>query len=487
MSPARATRVRRHTPRVSNVQAALLAIVAIGLACWFVFGGSLPWAGSPFVLRAAFTANTDLHIPSPVRISGVDVGEVVSVRRIRGSTSAGLVTMHIDRSGLPIHADATATIRSRLFLEGNFYVQLDPGTPTAAVLRSGSTLPAANTSGPVQLDRVLSALDQNARANLQELVRGLGGALNAPPTAVDEAGQDRSVRRLTGAQALNLNLRYAPGAFEASAIVNQALLGEQPHDLSGVVSGSSRVFGGLSANAGALEQLISGFDRTLGALAAEQQALSATIGDLPPLLRAADAADTELDASFAPTQAFATDILPGVRRLGPAIAALEPWIRQLTALNSRPELGTLLSDLGPAVRHTTAEISPLESLLSQAGTLARCFTRVVLPDSSEVIQDPPATTGLKVYQEMLQSAVGIAGAAQNFDGNGRFLRASAGGGAQLVQTPALPVGPLYGNAVLAPLGTRPAFAGGPPPIDSSRACYRNPVPALSSAATGAAP
>ena len=77
-----------------------------------------------------------------------------------------------------------------------------------------------------------------------------------------------------------------------------------------------------------------------------------------------------------------------------------------------------------------------------------------------MIQDPPNTTGVSVWQELLESAVGIAGAGQNFDGNGRYLRSTPAGGWNAVQTGNLgSQGPLFGNAVLAPLGTRPAFPG----------------------------
>ena len=55
----------------------------------------------------------------------------------------------------------------------------------------------------MQLDRVLSALTRTARANLQTLLQGLGGALNGRPTAAEDATQDPSVRGLTGGQALN--------------------------------------------------------------------------------------------------------------------------------------------------------------------------------------------------------------------------------------------------------------------------------------------
>ena len=229
--------MRRHQPRISPVQAAIAAIVAIAIVCYLVFGGSVPFGSKPFVLNAVFTSNTEIHIPSPVRIAGVEVGEVTGVRRIANGSDAGIVTMTIDSDGLPIHADATADIRERIFLEGNVYVDLHPGSPSAPALSSGATLPAANTSGPVQLNTILSSLDASSRANLQKLLRGLGAALSAPPSALADATADPSVRGLTGAQALNAALRYSAGAFKASAIVNEALLGAQPHDLARAVAG----------------------------------------------------------------------------------------------------------------------------------------------------------------------------------------------------------------------------------------------------------
>ena len=480
--------MRRHTPRVSNLQAAIAAAALILLVTYLIFGGPVPFTSSGFVLRAVFTANTELHIPSPVRIAGVDVGEVTSVRPLKGSTTAGVVTMHIESSGLPIHSDATAQIRSRIFLEGNFYVDLHPGSPEAPILHSGATLPAANTSGPVQLDRILSALNTPARSSLQRLVRGLGSALNGPPSSAQDAAQAPSVRGLTGAQALNHALSYSAQAFTASAIVNQALLGERPHDLSGVVSGSAEVLRGLSQSPSQLSGLVDSFQRTMATLASRQQQLSASIATLPGLLRSADGADEALDASFAPTQAFARQILPGLHQLAPTIRVALPWLDQLSALLSKPELGGLLTQLAPAVQHTASALHATVGLLDRSDELARCLVQDVVPTGNQVISDPPVGTGEKVYQELFQSAVGLAGAAQNFDGNGRYMRASVAGGSTLVQTPSLPTnGPLFGNAVLAPLGTRPAFAAKAPPLRSNVPCYRNAVPDLNSAATGAGP
>jgi phospholipid/cholesterol/gamma-HCH transport system substrate-binding protein len=480
--------MRRRKPRVSRFMAGVIGVVVILAACYLVFGGSLPFSGSPFVLKAVFTSNTQLHIPSPVRIAGVDAGQVTSVQYIPHSRNAAIVTMDIDKNGLPIHSDATALIRSRIFLEGNFYVDLSPGNPSAPDLRSGSTLPASNTSGPVQLDRILTALNYNARGNLQTLLRGLGAALNVAPTTAEDAGQDPIVKGLTGGQSLNKSLDYSVGAFRASSIVNEALLGIQPHDLENVVIGTSGVLKGLAGAGTQLASFVHTFNSTLGALAARQQALSQTIALLPALLRNTDTSDTALDRSFGPTQQFAAAIVPGIKQLGPTISAALPWLTQATALSSPADLGGLLKDLAPAVDNTAHTIGATKSLISNADELARCFTHNIVPTGNQVINDGPASSGEQVYQELFDSAVGIAGASGNFDGNGRYVRSSAGGGTIRDQTGNVSTaGPFYGNFVLQPLGTRPAFAGTAPPLNRTKPCYENPEPNLNSAKTGGGP
>ena len=171
------------------------------------------------------------------------------------------------------------------------------------------------------------------------------------------------------------------------------------------------------------------------------------------------------------------------------IGAGLPWLRQSIELMSNKYLGGLLKDLTPAVQNTSASLSATKNLLSQGNLFALCFTHNIIPAGNEVIQDPPAgTTGLQVYREFFQSAVGLGGAAQNFDGNGRYMRASAGGGSIRLQTNFIPsFGPLFGNAVLQPLGTRPAYPGTPPPVRRGVPCYKNPVPDLNRVTTGVAP
>jgi phospholipid/cholesterol/gamma-HCH transport system substrate-binding protein len=481
--------LRRRGPHIPNAATGAIGILMVFVICWLVFGGPIPFSGSGFTLKAVYTSETELHLDSPVRIAGVNVGKVDGIKHIAGSSSATMVTMSIDSNGLPIHADATSNIRPRLFLEGNYYVNLQPGTPEAPALSSGATLSSPHNSGPVQLDRVLSALNSNARANLQTLLQGLGSTLNKVPTAAQDASQDPSQRGLTAGQSLNESLKYSANAFRASAIVNQTLLGEQPHDLSGAIAGTEKFFSGLASAQNHLSNLVTTFNATMRTLASRQQDLSDTIALLPGTLEATNDVLGPLQASYGPTRRFAAEILPGVKLTGPTIAAGLPWLAQTQALVSKTDLGGLLTSLTPAIQDTGTTVVSLKQLLHGSGQLAVCFTHTIIPTGNERISDPPLTTGLQDYQELFQSAVGLASASQGFDGNGRYVRATVGGGGQRVQTKTTKSsgGPVYGNAVLAPLGTRPAFTGKAPPLNRTALCGKQTPAALNSASTGTGP
>ena len=75
--------------------------------------------------------------------------------------------------GRPIHEDAFAEIRPRIFLEGNFFIELDPGSPSAPEMDSGDTIPVSHTSTAVQLDEILTALQSPVRADLGQPARRL--------------------------------------------------------------------------------------------------------------------------------------------------------------------------------------------------------------------------------------------------------------------------------------------------------------------------
>ena len=169
--------------------------------------------------------------------------------------------MEIESRGLPIHSDATVKIRPRIFLEGNWFVELQPGSPSAKTLSSGSTLPSTQTSDPVQLDQVLDALNTDTRANLQNFLIGYGDGLTRKPIAGRQRRTGpRSARhqRRRGAQQGLRASRRRPSA--AAAIINQAIGGTEPHDLSKLVLSIGKVTAALNVHEQQLGELIGNFN-----------------------------------------------------------------------------------------------------------------------------------------------------------------------------------------------------------------------------------
>src|SRR5262249_37443177 len=150
--------------------------------------------------------------------------------------------------------------RSRLFLEGNFFIDMSAGTPSAPNVSDGGTIPVTQTSTPVQLDQVLTALQTNDRASLQDVLQGLGGALNDKPTAQENANQDPDNKGKTAGQSLNQALHYAPDALKSSAQVSQAFLGEEPDDLAKLVAGAQKVTSALAKNETVLADWVTNFN-----------------------------------------------------------------------------------------------------------------------------------------------------------------------------------------------------------------------------------
>src|SRR3989440_48625 len=254
----------RGTIEMTPFKAGLMFATVVAVVVFFVFGKSNPFE-HPFILKAAFQNASNIGLNSPVRIAGVEVGRVSGLDR-KPDSSAAVVTMKIRRDGLPIPRDAELKIRPRIFLEGNFFVDLSPGTPQARNLHSGNTVPLAQTASPVQLDQVLTSLQADTRRDLQTLVQGYGDALYGKPLPGEDqaAGADRSTRGERASKSLNDSLRDAPDALRGVAIVNQALLGTQVHDLSRFIAGQAKISRALASREGSLKDRITNLNTTTG-------------------------------------------------------------------------------------------------------------------------------------------------------------------------------------------------------------------------------
>jgi len=477
---------RGHGSRLTPFGAGLIGVVLIVVGAYLGFTKDIPFT-RPFELSAVFENAPPIAQGTAVRIAGVDVGKVSKVESMGGDSAGVKVTMKLEDEALPIHEDAEITARERIFLEGNLFLDVKPGTPGAGQVDDGHTVPIAQTSAPVQIDQVLGTLKTDTRKDLQDLLEGYGEALNGEPQPGEDEDQDPDVQGETGGRALNDSLDYSADALRGAAIVNDATLGAELHDLSKLIGGQQRVMQALSSREGQLKDLITNFNVTMAALAAEEVNLGETVRLLPEVLEAARPALDNLNRAFPSTRAWALEMIPGVRETPATLEAGFPWVRQTHALLGPDELQGLVDDLQPAVDDFAQFVDGQVELLPVFDLFNRCQYETVLPSGETVIDDGPLTTGVKNYQEFLQALVGLVGAGQNFTGNGVYTRFQPGGGAYEVQTGSVgSLGRRFGNATAPPLGTRPA-RGPKPPYRPGAPCHAQGAPDLNSAQIGPGP
>ncbi len=152
---------------------------------------------------------------SPVRIAGVNVGKV-TVGRGATATPPRSPSPSTTRASRSTTTPQVA-IRPRLFLEGNFFLDLRPGSPSAPELDDGQDIPITQTSTAVQLDEVLTALQAALARGPPAAARGLRhrrSPTSRPPA--DDADQDPIVAGETAAEALNDTFRYGGDAGQAA-------------------------------------------------------------------------------------------------------------------------------------------------------------------------------------------------------------------------------------------------------------------------------
>jgi phospholipid/cholesterol/gamma-HCH transport system substrate-binding protein len=458
------------------LRAGLLTIFLALLVAYFGFTKAIPLRHH-FEIQAVVKSSNLLRPHSPVRIAGVNIGQVVRTERYKNTDDA-LVTMRIDGNGQPLHRDATLKIRPRLFLEGNFYVDLKPGTPSAGRLSDGGLIPLTQTGTPVQLDQVLTALQSDTRGSLQRALKGLGTAFDGEPSAADDAAQDPEVRGLTGAQALNKTLKTSPQALRDTGRVAGAFLGPSKHDLSKTLRGLTRAMTALSDNDTALGDFLTDYNATVQTTADHSADLTASVRELGPTARNAAEAFDQLNQALPGTRRFSRELAASLPELPATIAAAKPWLAQSKRLLSDEELGGLLRRLSPATSDLAQLGHATREWLPHIDEFNRCITNVILPTGDIKVNDGDLSSGDENYKEFWRAMTGLAGEGQGFDGNGNYLRLQASHGTTPIITGNTNYSqfPFIGTPTLPPLRTRPAYPNRLPVMTRSVPCSQSPVP-----------
>jgi phospholipid/cholesterol/gamma-HCH transport system substrate-binding protein len=422
--------------KANPVTIGAIAVAVILAFCYWAFAKRIPFVHG-YQVNAVLHSTNQLRKGSPVRIAGVDVGKVRGFDNGPGTTQ--IVKMELQDSALPLHKDATMRVRPRLFLEGGFYAELSPGSPSAPIMDAGGTIPLSNTKTPVQFHQVLSALNRPVRDSLKQMLFGLSDTLSKG-----------------GAQALGRSMHPLAPALKDIAIINDAARGVEPHDLSNLVAGLSRVTAALAKNDDQLADLVTGLNRTTRALASESGALRASVRELDGVLREAPPALTALDGALPSVRTLTAELRPSLRIAPPVLRQANKVLTQLAASVRPEELPRLITALKPALQHLPTLQRRLAELFRYVTPVTDCVRDKVTPVLTKKLDDKGLSTGRPVWQELGPTLVGLLSATQNFDANGIWVRYLAGGGDASLT---LQGGQLLGRAQTPFAGVSPRWLG----------------------------
>jgi phospholipid/cholesterol/gamma-HCH transport system substrate-binding protein len=155
--------------RSEEVKVGLFVLVSIilVLAAMALVGG-LNIFGSPkntYTVRTKFAGG--IEPGSPVRYAGMKVGRVEQLAFDKEDTTRAVVTVTVDTQ-TPVRTDSTAKITS-LGMLGENYVEVAPGSPQAALLPSGSEIPAKESTQWGELVDSFGGTTDEAQATIKEL------------------------------------------------------------------------------------------------------------------------------------------------------------------------------------------------------------------------------------------------------------------------------------------------------------------------------
>lgn len=184
-------------------------VVLVVVAAIVVAGGYYVFFNGPDnkTVTARFSSAVGIYSGTPVRILGVNVGEVTEVKPTGGYVA---VTMEYDpQYKVPANAGALAVANS---LVSDRYIQLTPVYRSGTAMATGAIIPTNRTGAPSELDDIYSALNKlsvalgpkgaNSTGALNSLVtvaaanlKGNGAALGNSISKLSQAAQTLSNSR----------------------------------------------------------------------------------------------------------------------------------------------------------------------------------------------------------------------------------------------------------------------------------------------------
>jgi phospholipid/cholesterol/gamma-HCH transport system substrate-binding protein len=314
--------------KVQYLRAKIAALIIFFLVCFGIFlylykeaGGRLPF-GSNYSINVLVPDAFALVQNADVRAAGVKIGVVDSINTV-GNTA--LIKIDIDSKYKPIYKNAHTEIGTKT-LVGENYLDINPGTPSAGAIKNGGTLPLANSTDAVELDKILSALDPKTRASIQHDLSTFSVGLGE--------GQ---------------NLNDTLGALDPTVVNTGAVMS--------ILSGEKQQVG----------DLVQQFGQVMKAFSDRQQAVQTLATAAKATAVATSARDQQLESAFNALPAFLDQTRGTTARLGTFAQTATPVIRNLDAASVA--LAPAIRDLGPAAASTRTLVNDLPAFIKNVNPL----------------------------------------------------------------------------------------------------------------------
>jgi virulence factor Mce-like protein len=395
--------MQKRAPTLGNI----LVIILFVLSCfgllmflWESFGGPLPLKPKGYRFSVAFPRALALAEESDVRISGVDVGHVVSVKL----GNDGRTHAEIELSGkyAPIRADMHAILRQKTLL-GETYVQLLPEANSGPDLKDGAQLPDSQVEPSVTLDDILATFDPKTRKDFQIWQQAAAQAINN-----------------RGEQINSDFAELEPFAQSGNKLL--AILASQEGALRDVIKNTGVVFNALASREHQLEGLIVNGEHTFHAAAEGSQAFAEAFKALPAFEHNSRVALKELDKFAADATPFLAEFRPAERKLSSLLQAAKPFTPQFDAFltsigpltaaakTGLPDIKKTLDLTTPVLENTAPVLHNLDPFLQYTGEyipeLQAFFANLTAATSSQETTADTFGKGPKLHKLTTMSVLG---------------------------------------------------------------------------------
>jgi virulence factor Mce-like protein len=330
------TRGRRQSAFANPVLVGAVTVLAVLVAVFLAYNSN---AGLPFVptrqLKVDLADGSDLVVNNDVREGGYLVGRISDMKAVDLPNGVGAqATLQLNQSAGKVPLDSRVTVLSKSVL-GLKYLDLVKGT-SHHYFPDGGTMPASETTIPVQIDQVFNMFNQPTRTAIQRDLVAFGDTFAGRGADFNDT--------LASLPALLYHLR--PVAQYLAAPATQ---------LTRFFTTLDTLMRVVAPVAQTNAQLFTDMATTFEAFSRDPQALEATIAKSPSTL-------TVSTTSLRVQQPFLTDFASLGQSLTPATAELKA---ALPDINPALEAGTT------TLRRTPALNSRLQGAMTALRNLAQ--------------------------------------------------------------------------------------------------------------------